>query len=159
MTKGKHPVNAFTVRGISKLSAPGRYTDGNGLYLVIDRSGAKRWVLRTVVRGRRRDMGLGRHRISSPKLNHRVQSYRKSVPDTTLTVLPVGSQRHKSHADGSLGGIDHGATQIRFELAPVTGHPSAAQYDHVGAIFVPESFARRGHASADNLLVRERRNA
>ena len=86
---------------------------------------------------------LGRHRISSSKLNHRVQSCRKSVPDTTLTVLPVGSQRRKSHADGSLSGINHGATQIRLELAPVTGHASAAQYDHVGAIFVPESFARR----------------
>ena len=59
MTKGKHPVNALTAMGISKLSAPGRYADGNGLYLVVDKSGAKRWVLRTVVRGRRRDMGLG----------------------------------------------------------------------------------------------------
>ena len=58
MAKGKHPVNALTAMGLSKLSVPGRYTDGNGLHLVIDRSGAKHWVLRTVVRGRRRDMGL-----------------------------------------------------------------------------------------------------
>jgi hypothetical protein len=59
MAKGKYPVNALTAMRISKLSAPGRYTDGGGLHLVIDKSGAKRWVLRTVVRGRRRDMGLG----------------------------------------------------------------------------------------------------
>jgi integrase len=38
---------------------PGRYADGNGLYLVVEPSGAKRWVLRTIVRGKRRDMGLG----------------------------------------------------------------------------------------------------
>jgi integrase len=33
--------------------------DGNGLYLVVDPSGAKRWLLRTVVHGKRRDIGLG----------------------------------------------------------------------------------------------------
>jgi hypothetical protein len=59
MPKGKHPENALTATRIAKLSTAGRYADGNGLYLVVDKSGAKRWVLRTVVRGRRRDMGLG----------------------------------------------------------------------------------------------------
>lgn len=33
--------------------------DGNALYLVVDPSGAKRWLLRTVVHGKRRDIGLG----------------------------------------------------------------------------------------------------
>ena len=42
-----------------QLTEPGRYADGNGLYLVVDPSGAKRWLLRTVVQGRRRDIGLG----------------------------------------------------------------------------------------------------
>ena len=48
MAKGKHPVNALTAMQIAKLSAAGRYADGNGLYLVVDTSGAKRWILRTV---------------------------------------------------------------------------------------------------------------
>ena len=38
---------------------PGRHTDGGGLYLYVSDSGAKRWVLRIIVRGRRRDFGLG----------------------------------------------------------------------------------------------------
>ena len=38
---------------------PGRHTDGGGLYLYVSESGAKRWVLRIMVRGRRRDFGLG----------------------------------------------------------------------------------------------------
>jgi hypothetical protein len=39
---------------------PGRHADGNGLYLVVDPSGAKRWVLRVVIRGHgRTDIGLG----------------------------------------------------------------------------------------------------
>ena len=44
---------------------PGRHADGNGLYLLVDPSGAKRWVLRTIVHGRRRDIGLGSARIVS----------------------------------------------------------------------------------------------
>ena len=35
------------------------YADGNGLYLLVDPSGAKRWVQRIVIRGKRRNLGLG----------------------------------------------------------------------------------------------------
>jgi integrase len=41
------------------MKKPGRHADGNGLYLVIDLVGAKRWVWRGVVRGKRCDLGLG----------------------------------------------------------------------------------------------------
>jgi integrase len=44
---------------VRNLDEAGRYADGNGLYLVVDPSGAKRWMLRTVVRGKRCDIGLG----------------------------------------------------------------------------------------------------
>ena len=55
----KHPDKALTVVGIKALKKPGRYADGNGLYLKVAPSGAKRWELRTVVHGKRRDIGLG----------------------------------------------------------------------------------------------------
>jgi hypothetical protein len=38
---------------------PGFYADGNGLYLRVDNAGAKRWILRTVVQSKRRNVGLG----------------------------------------------------------------------------------------------------
>lgn len=57
--KGRHPEKALSAVRVRQLTAPGRYADGNGLYLVVDPSGAKRWLLRTVVQGRRRDIGLG----------------------------------------------------------------------------------------------------
>ena len=44
------------VRGLRK---PGRFGDGDGLYLVIRPSGTRAWVLRAVVNGKRRDIGLG----------------------------------------------------------------------------------------------------
>ena len=37
----------------------GRHSDGQGLYLLVSETGAKSWVLRIQVAGRRRDLGLG----------------------------------------------------------------------------------------------------
>lgn len=36
---------------------PGRHGDGNGLYLVVDPSGARRWIVRVVVKGQRNKKG------------------------------------------------------------------------------------------------------
>src|SRR5687767_1984293 len=38
---------------------PGRHMDGRGLMLFVKESGARSWVLRYQLNGRRRDMGLG----------------------------------------------------------------------------------------------------
>ncbi|MEP2153353.1 MAG: Arm DNA-binding domain-containing protein [Roseobacter sp.] len=61
MTKrqGLHPDKELTAVKVRQTTKPGRYSDGNGLYLVVSNTGAKRWLLRTIVQGRRRDMGLG----------------------------------------------------------------------------------------------------
>ena len=56
---GRHPSDALTGVFIHAVTAPGFYADGNGLYLRVDDSGAKRWILRTMVQGKRRDVGLG----------------------------------------------------------------------------------------------------
>ena len=55
---GKHPYHKLTALGVRKMSTPGRYADGNGLYLVVDSSGAKRWMQRLIVQGKHRDLGL-----------------------------------------------------------------------------------------------------
>ena len=49
----------LTSVGAKALTKPGRYGDGDGLYLYISPSGTKSWVQRIVVDGRRRDVGLG----------------------------------------------------------------------------------------------------
>jgi hypothetical protein len=40
-------------------AGPGKYEDGGGLGLVVSRNGAKKWVLRYTINGKRREMGLG----------------------------------------------------------------------------------------------------
>ena len=56
--RGAHPINRLMAPQLKNLPA-GRHADGNGLYLVVDPGGARRWILRVVVHGRRRDIGLG----------------------------------------------------------------------------------------------------
>ena len=55
----------LTARFAATVTKPGRHGDGNGLYLLAKPSGAKSWVLRTVVRGRRCDIGLGGYPLVS----------------------------------------------------------------------------------------------
>jgi hypothetical protein len=64
-SKGRHPDRALTAIKVKAAAKPGRYADGNGLYLVVDPSGAKRWLLRIMVQGRRRDLGLGGTKLVS----------------------------------------------------------------------------------------------
>ena len=64
-TRGHHPDRALSALKVRTIKTPGRYADGNGLYLIVDPSGARRWILRTVVQGRRRDIGLGGARLVS----------------------------------------------------------------------------------------------
>ena len=78
--RGKHPEKALTAVGVRQLKQPGRYADGNGLYLVVDPSGAKRWLLRLVVQGRRRDIGLGgAGLVTLAEARERALSYRKTA--------------------------------------------------------------------------------
>lgn len=51
-------INRLTSRTVATKREPGRYADGQGLYLIVDKDGAKRWVLRFTL-GKMREMGLG----------------------------------------------------------------------------------------------------
>ena len=50
---------SLSVGKIKSLANPGRYSDGDGLYLNIAKGGSKSWILRAVIDGKRRDFGLG----------------------------------------------------------------------------------------------------
>ena len=51
----------LTAARIRTLKTPGRHGDGDGLHLKISETGARSWILRVVVAGKRRDIGLGRY--------------------------------------------------------------------------------------------------
>ena len=49
----------MTARKVATISVPGRHADGNGLYLVVEKSGAKRWAFLFRWDGKLKEMGLG----------------------------------------------------------------------------------------------------
>src|SRR5437016_3418446 len=55
MAKTDGKLNAIELKKLE----PGFHADGRGLYLDVQESGSRSWILRTMVRGRRKDIGLG----------------------------------------------------------------------------------------------------
>ena len=56
---GRHPEKALSAAFVRTVPKPGRYCDGHGLYLLVTDTGARCWVQRLTIRGRRRELGLG----------------------------------------------------------------------------------------------------
>ena len=57
--RGRHPEKALSDDFVREVTVAGRYCDGNCLYLDVQPSGSRSWVQRIVIRGRRREIGLG----------------------------------------------------------------------------------------------------
>ena len=56
--KGRHPDKALSASFV-RSAGVGRHADGNGLYLFVQPSGTRSWIQRLIIRGRRREFGLG----------------------------------------------------------------------------------------------------
>lgn len=107
---GKHPHNALSPAKVRMVATPGRYTDGNGLYLLVDKSGAKRWILRTVIHGKRTDLGLGGLTlVTLAQARDQAVRLRKIARDD-------GDPREEKRAKKKAG--------ITFESAAITVHES-----------------------------------
>lgn len=52
-------VRRLSARTVATVSKPGRHADGDGLYLVVDSSGARRWLFMFRWAGKLKEMGLG----------------------------------------------------------------------------------------------------
>jgi integrase len=49
----------LTALAVNRMSKPGLYADGGGLYLRVGRNGSKRWAFRFMLNGRQHEMGFG----------------------------------------------------------------------------------------------------
>ena len=79
---------------VRALRDPGRYSDGDGLHLFINRSGRKSWVQRITVDGRRRDIGLGGYpKVSLGQARKRASDNREEVGNG---MDPVAEKRRPS---------------------------------------------------------------
>ena len=81
---GKKGVNMgkLTVLKVKSLHEPGKYGDGDGLYLNIAKGGTRSWIQRIVIDGRRRDVGLGGFpAVALAQARRRAQENRAAVAD------------------------------------------------------------------------------
>ena len=70
--------NKLTALWVKRVTKPGRYGDGNGLYLQVAKGGAKSWIFRFKRDGRSHDHGLGPlHAISLAEARERAAQARR----------------------------------------------------------------------------------
>ena len=99
-------IHKLTPRKVAT-AGPGKYEDGGGLRLVVSNTGAKKWVLRFTIGGKRREMGLG------------------SFPDVGLGEAREKATEHRKQAKGGVDPIE--ARQSEPEKTP-TFTTCAARY-------------------------------
>src|SRR4026207_1809444 len=72
----------LTALKVKSLEKPGRYADGHNLWLQISENGGKSWVLRYMLDGKARHMGLGPlHTVSLAEARERAREARKLLLD------------------------------------------------------------------------------
>ena len=70
----------LTALQVKHLSKPGRHRVDDGLYLRIQKGGSRQWVLRIVISGKRRDIGLGPYpAISLAQARTKAATYRVEI--------------------------------------------------------------------------------
>ncbi|MEC3950828.1 Arm DNA-binding domain-containing protein [Sphingobium sp. HWE2-09] len=90
----------------AKNAKPGRHGDGRGLYLLVKPTGAKSWLLRVQVDGRRRDIGLGSFR-EAPRKALVAGALAVEIPILHRQVLTLSEAREKAELNraGFAGGV------------------------------------------------------
>jgi integrase len=84
---------------VSKLVKPGRYSDGGGLYLQVSRTGTKAWILRFMLGGRSREMGLGPiDVVSLAEARERARQARKLLLDGSDPIVARREARLRARA-------------------------------------------------------------
>ena len=72
----------LTAARVKSMAKSGKFADGGGLYLIVQRGGSKSWMLRTTIDGKRREIGLGAYpTITLAKARERAQENRTAIAD------------------------------------------------------------------------------
>ena len=102
--------NKLTAIEVARISRPGRYGDGDGLYLQVARGGSKQWLLRYMRNGRSRQMGLGSVRVFTLKeARERARLARQHLADDIDPIEARRARRMQARAEA--------AKQVSFKEA------------------------------------------
>jgi len=95
-------INKLSTRKVETVRAPGRHSDGGGLYLNVTGGGGRSWLFMYKVGGRRREMGLG-------SLN--------AVPPAQACKLAAEARQHLANGRDPLSARSKPATMSFAEAA------------------------------------------
>jgi len=102
--------NRLSAAKVAKLTKPGRYADGNNLWLQISASGTKSWLLRYMKDGKARHAGLGPlHTVSLAEARSRAQKARLLLLDGIDPIAERQSRLAAAKAEA--------ATKVTFRQA------------------------------------------
>ncbi len=106
----------LTAVQVKSLKASGRYSDGDGLMLVIGNDGSRKWVLRVQADGKRRDFGLG------SAVDVGLAHARKAAADVRAMVRagrdPVAEKRKAKDAAATIPTFKEAANRVLAEHKP-----------------------------------------
>lgn len=114
----KRDTDRLSAVGLKSLT-DGRHADGGGLYLYVSDSGARSWVFRWKVRGKRREMGLGAlQTISLKEARIKARELRQAV---TTGRDPIAESRSMADRNRAIAGHTFSAVTEAFLKAREAG--------------------------------------
>jgi integrase len=145
-------INQLSAAQVAKETRPGRYGDGNGLWLQVSQYGTKAWIFRFMMNGRARQMGLGSvDTFSLKEARERARAARQLVADgidpiearnerksaaraneaKRVTFADAAARYIKDHAPGwrSAKHADQWTSTLDTYAKPVIGELSVADVD------------------------------
>jgi integrase len=161
------PMAKLSARSIQTISTPGMYGDGNGLYLRVGPTGGRSWIVRTVVHGRRRDLGIGSASLVSlaeaRDVAHQMRKVARSGGDPdqlrkreTLTFAEAASRVH-ANLRSTWRSERHGAiwfTSLERYAFPVFGHRPIETIGHADILRALEPIWATKHDTAKRIKQR-----
>jgi integrase len=145
----------------AKNAKPGRHADGDDLYLMVQKSGSRSWLLRVQVDGRRRDVGLGSFRdLSLAEAREKATELRKAakkgldpvaVRDSARRRIPSFKEAAKAcHAEMKKGWTEKHEkmflASLETHVFPTIGHLSV---DRIDAPQIRDAVAPIWHSKPD----------
>ncbi|PRE45179.1 tyrosine-type recombinase/integrase [Burkholderia multivorans] len=124
--------------GVARLSKPGRYCDGGGLYLQVSVARTRSWVYRFRRKGRLREMGLGPlHVTTLAEARERAARYRKMVLEglDPIEVRRAELMQHRAKAERSRTFDECARAFIEANRAGWKSSKHAAQWENTLATY------------------------
>jgi integrase len=97
----------LSARKVETIAQPGYHADGDGLYLVVDPSGARRWAFIYHSRGKRREMGLGRMGLKEAR--EAAEEVRRQI---RKGIDPIAARHHDRSAKAAIPTFEVIAAQV-----------------------------------------------